>query len=679
MPSFNNNQTTLDLNGPILSFTTQPSTSSACTSGIATFVGIATATFPTQTPPNPAVATGYISYKWYWDGYGELVDGVVEGMTVVGSATTTLTLSNIPNAVDFNNSRFFLRADYIPSAYVVPGSDVTAGTARSTGNAINDPKDSDFATLTVYPNIVINSQPSPGISTVAPEFSSTFSIEATTTDPSQGEVSYQWQLNGVDLVDGNSITFSPLDVVFDISGAKTSTLKITPYAISQYTIRCKVTQLVSCNSPLYSNNSILNVVPPRPIIGIESYQDDLTVATLDDFNLQNGDYSITNSKFDSDTICLYAKERDIDVEVEMYGAKGTDLSVSQTKGGEGGYSKIRFTIKKNEEHILKGIKSKSSLFLYRKAQLISCVGGGGNAGSYGDGGRGGGVLISGETGKGRGGGLGGLSIQSGQMTGNGSFGSSSSTTSVYSEDTLSTGNNGGKTISCTKGVYWRQQGKTACEDLGVIKYRLSDGREVTNSALINRGFKSGYCINQTAGKESPQSNQIISGRGGNGATGGSGGTLGAGGGGGSGYTDTSIFVDDSTLGGWKSNDTKFVIRVATPLVITGSVSHSFNNSSDQTLSLVYSGAIENVSVESPGAPDFMISTNFDAKHYRLTLNANYSTIVVNPGDYTAGGGYDPGIYVARVLKEDLFTYRVWFNRSSGYNTYIGGFSITCVS
>lgn len=52
---FSSTPTPFDLNGPVLSFTSEPSSKIVCNSGIATFIGIATATFPTQTPPNPAV------------------------------------------------------------------------------------------------------------------------------------------------------------------------------------------------------------------------------------------------------------------------------------------------------------------------------------------------------------------------------------------------------------------------------------------------------------------------------------------------------------------------------------------------------------------------------------------------------------------------------------------------
>lgn len=820
MDNFTNNQTILDLNGPILSFIEHPSSYSVCTSGIATFVGIATATFPSQIPANSSIPTGYISYKWYQEGYGELSDGQINGMNVVGSSTTTLTLSNISSASVFNNSKFFLRADYIPSAYAISGSDVTAGTARSTGNAINDPKDSNIAILTVYPNISFTNQPTDVI--VAKDSTAVFSVGATTTDISQGDISYQWQINGIDLNDGvitnlsflniptttitvtdnvgittvinfdqistysnfisgktytlvsnknitakitasgggggtetgrgtlggkgglssgtftfvayqeyklivgggakgstagfggggsgsaggaggvtgggggytglfltsvlqsNSIliaggggggandpavggnggglegsaasnaftrgggggtqsqagtgggggasalqggsatgagggggyfggaagnrypgccadggggggsgylhpvlitngstvtgggsnvetdgTFKieyttssfPSVSSLEVSGAKTNTLNISSTVISGFSIVCKITHPTACNSPIYSSIASFNVISPlnRAVVEVEAYQPNSTIATLKEFDITSLSYTINSDVINSDTICLYAKERDLTVEMEMYAAKGEDSDYNTPRkelGGEGGYSKIRFTMKKNEEYIIKGIQSKTALYLYRKAQLIACVGQGGKGGRYGAGGRGGGVGVSGENGFGRLSGLGAISILPGQLTGNGIFGSSSSATSIYAEDSKSLGTLGGRTISCTKGVYWRMQGKTACEILGESKFRLLDGKEVTNSALISRGFKDGYSINQTAGSNDGSDG----GSGGNGATGGNGGTSG-GGGGGSGYTDTSVDVIETKLGGNNSQQTKIILRL----------------------------------------------------------------------------------------------------------------------
>jgi hypothetical protein len=264
-----------------------------------------------------------------------------------------------------------------------------------------------------------------------------------------------------------------IEVNTSITGSKTKNLTLSLPNVSKNLLRAKITHPTACNSPVYTNTSQFDVVSPisRAVVEVEVYQPDSTSAILREFDLTNLDYTITSDVFDSDTICFYAKDRDITVEFEMFGAKGEDSDYSspvRESGGEGGYSKIRFVMKKGDEYILKGIKSKTALYLYRKAQLIACVAQGGKGGRYGSGGRGGGVGVSGENGFGNLSGLGGVSIQSGQLTGNGIFGSSSTTTLIYSQDSKATGTTGGRTISCTKGVYWRQQGKQRVKMLEVL-------------------------------------------------------------------------------------------------------------------------------------------------------------------------------------------------------------------
>jgi len=152
------------------------------------------------------------------------------------------------------------------------------------------------------------------------------------------------------------------------------------------------------------------------------------------------------------------------------------------------------------------------------------------------------------------------------LTLNGIFGSSFVAPTLYPGDTqapdtysnvLTSGDeNGGRTIRCTKGVYWAQQGIPPCTAMSPeMKFRLSDGTEVTNTADIVRGFKAGYNIMQTAGK--PNTN---GGRGGNGATGGTGGNVKRAGGGGSGYTDGSVTVVSTRLGG-STGDAKVILRI----------------------------------------------------------------------------------------------------------------------
>ena len=98
MESFDQRTTTLDLNGPVISWVSQPTEVSTC--GVATFTGIATATFPTQTPTNPAKLTGALTYQWYYkvgaaDTVGQLYNGTIAGLGltgVTGAASTTLTV-----------------------------------------------------------------------------------------------------------------------------------------------------------------------------------------------------------------------------------------------------------------------------------------------------------------------------------------------------------------------------------------------------------------------------------------------------------------------------------------------------------------------------------------------------------------------------------------------------------
>ena len=86
--------------------------------------------------------------------------------------------------------------------------------------------------------------------------------------------------------------------------------------------------------------------------------------------------------------------------MDMYGGKGTTMD--RHKGGEGGYSKIRFTMKKNEEYIVTGLfDAVDAPFLYRKATLIAVVGEGGDGGTLSStGGFGGGINLGGEGGDG---------------------------------------------------------------------------------------------------------------------------------------------------------------------------------------------------------------------------------------------------------------------------------------
>jgi len=844
----NSQQTTLDLNGPILSFTSQPvgvaSTGvvSGTGSGIATFTGIATASFITVgSVSNPATNTGFVTYRWYEVGVGALSDSTY----VTGTGTTTLTLSRLITPTD-NQREFYLTADYVPSAYGLPGVAVTVGSARSTGNAILEPASSGISTLTVYPLTEIVSQPSNR--TVAVNQNATFTVNAGLTDDFfANDLTYQWYWNGVPLTqdsstvttyqnvtvsttttsyetrqqtvyrrrdiseqksenrtftndgsislpdssydvivrvasgsggngggdnggpggsggagragrffynsggrnlsftigrrggdgrsggggtggpagsggapggrggdagnwsgaggggggatvvydsrtgrqtitaaggsgggggswnrgggggepaggfgggpiallsrgaDGNGAgqdgggggasgggsgpvgggggggadndrggggggrTFGAYDssqMSFDftgtehygdgyvqveykwtetrtveepyteavqvavpvtttttqtvqqnttLSGALTPTLTVRADYVGLGTAQCKISSASSGNSPVFTD-----VAQFTSLSTAEQYNVNVeTIGNTDTgvislINLFNGAYEFTSALGDptsgrvTNYFSLYAPDRDIAVEMDLYGGKGTNFG--SYVGGEGGFSRVRFTLSRNTEYVIAGLTtSVNTPFIYRKGQLIACVGGGGNAGASGRGGFGGGVGIAGQSGFGRGGGQGGINFTAGTLLSNGIFGSLTSLTSI-SPDTKAAIPNGGRVLPCARGVYWRNQGLSACSDIGTSQFRLSDGTIVTNTGSITRGYKAGYDIIQTAGAKIGNG-----GNGGNGATGGAGGNEG-GGGGGSGYTDGSVTVVTSTLGG-STGDAKVILRV----------------------------------------------------------------------------------------------------------------------
>jgi hypothetical protein len=513
-------QTSLDLNGPILSFTQQPISTSTCFGDSAVFSGIATARFPTQTPPNPATNTGTILYKWY-DENGPLNDS----STIIGSGTTTLTLLN-----NTTNRRVRLTADYIPSAYSQPsGSPVTSVTARFTGNAVNDILTTNTVSLTVNPLITITSQP---VSVeVAPQINAIFSTSATITDNT--ELSYQWQINQNNLTDG---TFGN----FLVSGSRTPTLNIssTTFQSETNTIRCRVSSATACNSPLFTNSVNFNIILSRPVLNSETFNEDGGTVSKSSTNLTSGSVRFESEPGNSiKTVVFYPSEQDIPVTITLAGAAGEGRG---GRSGEGGLSVFRYTLRRNTEYVLKfstvtGSSSSAGgggAFLYEKARLIAICGGGGGAGSSGSGGFGGGINVAGQSGTGSGAGVGARVFSAGTLP------------SSTGEDPNA--NIGGRVSGCTIGTYYRSIGFSACQDVGLERWRTSSGQVLSDTALIQRGYKSGLGYRNNGGGA-----QGSDGGGGSGAVGGNGaiGGNGSGGGGGSGYTDGSIDLIGTQLGG----------------------------------------------------------------------------------------------------------------------------------
>jgi len=526
--------TSLEINGPTLSFIQQPVGITTNNGGSITLVGIATATFPIQNPPNPAENSGYISYRWYEVGVGALSNS----SSITGTATTTLTLSNLSNPTD-TGRQFYLRADYVASAYAI---------GKSTPNAINDPLDSNIVSIVVRPIISITSQPSS--STVAQSRSTTFSVTAKTSDGSDSQLTYQWNLNGNPLSNGGNI-----------SGANSSTLTISLSNVSTNTISVSVSHPSAGNSPVISNSVTYEVVSARSILNYELLDGNANQYGFGNVNLFDTPITFSaNASTFTRTLVVYAPEKDITVKMTMAAAAGA--SQNGNRGGEGGISVFTLTLKQNQEYVFKlGAQTQPSggangggggAFFYKKGQLLIALGGGGGAGTMGRGGDGGGVGIAGESGSGRSAGFGGTLFATGSLPVQGFFAGGATTGGINLSATT-----GGR-ISCCTGLfeYWAQQGISPCNDIGNVQFRGAGGQLASSSAYILRGFKEGTSYRNNGGNASGNN-----GGGGSGTVGGNAGTgSGDGGGGGSGYTNGEVNIISTRLGGNPSTEAYVIIE-----------------------------------------------------------------------------------------------------------------------
>jgi hypothetical protein len=346
-----------------------------------------------------------------------------------------------------------------------------------------------------------------------------------------------------------------------ISGSKTSTLTLNADSVGIQTVRCLVYHPSATNSPVKSDNANLVVIPnDKYVINFENINTtNATSAILSSIDLANGEFTLNPSNSSSNTTLsgyntlysFYSPNKDIDVEMDLYAAAGSNSGT--ILGGQGGFSRIQFTMKQNEEYVIAGFPpsdTTGSIFLYRKSSLIASVGGGGNAGTKGAGGNGGGVNVAGGSGLGLGAGAGGAAIQAGKLTFGGVFGSLTTQNPTNSQDTKAAAPNGGRTIPCPRG----NQKISPCTDLGTTQFLYLQTTTISNTASISRGFKQGYGIRQTAGL-----GLNGGGNGADGATGGNGGS-GGGGGGAGGYTDGSITVVSTQQGG-NTGFAKIIFRV----------------------------------------------------------------------------------------------------------------------
>jgi hypothetical protein len=536
--------TDLYLNGPVLEINSQPISSISVVGGSTTFVVKVKVFY--ENGRAGAVADGVIKYQWY-DQSGELSDNA----KISGSKSNSLTVTNIQSPSD-DGRNFYVKITYTPGGYNNTKEDYYYYFPfKTSGSALNSPLLSNTGTLTVVPIITITTQPVS--QTIAEGQTVTFTAAASTSDPSKS-LQYYWTVDGIIQPNSNSTSIS-------LTKSSIGTEKVQFHA---YTTICPSGSdtggRVTCKNYITSSNEVDFIgVAPRNIVKFEVFAADNSYSSQE-VNLDDGDFTLLDTVFGTNynIITFYAKEKDIPLELTLKASKGSNRG--SFNGGEGGVSTISLTLDEKTEYTILGISNNSAVFLYKGSELYAVVGQGGSAGISGNGGNGGGVGLagvnaSGGSDPGAGGPTDSLSL-------NGIFGSTLSSVTLQSGDSLATSPDGGRTISCTKGSYWIQQGISPCSNNSTsnIKFVNTDGTEITSSDEIIRGFKPGYTITTTAGKgvDTPS---VDSGNGGNGASGGDGGTNGSGGGGGSGYTGGSVQVISTSSGGNSSTKSSVVFSV----------------------------------------------------------------------------------------------------------------------
>ena len=64
----------------------------------------------------------------------------------------------------------------------------------------------------------------------------------------------------------------------------------------------------------------------------------------------NGDLTIDYASYSGNAVCLYAGDKDIDIEMEMYGGKGPTITQSWCGWWRWWIFDIRFTMERNVEY-----------------------------------------------------------------------------------------------------------------------------------------------------------------------------------------------------------------------------------------------------------------------------------------------------------------------------------------
>ena len=543
--SFRFTDSTLDLNGPSLSFSEQPSDTTVSIGDTITLSGISTLSI---TP-----FTGTINYQWYnsADGTavsnGERTNESGSISTITGATSENLSIINAQYQEDDGDS-YYLEASYTPAGY---GSDTI-------GNPANEPLNSNSAKITVPFTINIDVQPASDDDAIASDFTE-FTIVASTSanDPTfDSRLTYQWSLDGTNL--SNSST---------VEGSNTDTLSIARGDVGSFSIKCTVGHedsafTVDSDVVAYVTKSATGYLYSESITNRGSNRS----RSVSNFNLGTGPYNKSGAEHIQ---FLYSPNEDLDVIIEMTSASGN--SYDSYAGGKGGWGVFRLKMLKNVEYSLK-LGSKNGLYgpiggrvaspangaqgggmgiLYKQNRPIAVLGAGGGAGNSGNGGDGGGLNIDGQRGGGRNGGSGGVGGPSGRGSDN--FTSTQRPTGSATAACIS--NSGSDYFRDTLGLsdcidYWTYyNGKVHFRDHRGLEFNGQGG--VPTSTQLFRGWRQG-----SAGRGNAGWGKNGNGGGGGGGAFGGDGAAGnqSGGGGGSGYANTGeVDVLRTSSGAWDGN------------------------------------------------------------------------------------------------------------------------------
>ena len=218
-------ETDLDLNGPNLAVSSQPSDATVANGASQTFSVTAAASFPGNSNPDNE---GTLTYQWYEDDGGNTTKLTNEGQ-YSGVTTTTLTVSSIESP-DNNGNKYYCIVDYTAAEKYGEGG-------KGTGHPINGSVTSNSATLTVSPFINILSQPS----SVDREYNvdGDLTVTAALSDSSYpDDIGYQWYRNDNAISDGRQTSTriergTVIDVIVETEDREVVTVQRHNYSFNR--------------------------------------------------------------------------------------------------------------------------------------------------------------------------------------------------------------------------------------------------------------------------------------------------------------------------------------------------------------------------------------------------------------------------------------------------------------